>query len=321
MSHKGSLEFWPHRRAQRLLPRVRSWPETSEPAALSLVAFKAGMTHVGIIDDSQSPSKGQEVSRAATVLVFPKMFVYGAKFYKKGYLYRQSAAAVYDKTLSQKLGIRDSKNTNIEDAKKKLNEYSDVVALAFADPTPLEIGVKKMFRFEMPVGGKDLAGKLAFIEKWLGKEVKPSEALAAGELVDVVSVSKGKGWEGPVKRFGVAKRYHKSTGKIRHVGSLGAWHPAKVLFSVPQAGHLGFNYRTEINKRILKLGSVQEAASVTPKGGFLHFGVLKNDFMVLDGSVPGHSKRLVRIRKAIRSTAKPAAPKISYISLESKQGA
>ncbi len=318
---RGSLEYWPHRRAHKLLPRIRNWPQTNEPAMLSVLAFKAGMTHVGITDDSLSPSKGQEIIRAATIVVFPKLFIYGARFYKKGYLYRQSAGVVYDTMLAQKLGMKNAKSTDIEEAKKKLAEYDDVTALAFADTEGLGIGIKKMLRFETPVGGKNVADKLAFIEKLLGKEVKPNEIFNIGDFIDIISVSKGKGWEGPVRRFGVAKLYHKSTGKQRHVGSLGAWHPPKTLFTVPQAGHMGFNYRTEVNKRILKTGTVQDAESVTPKGGFLKYGVIKGDYLLLDGSIPGAAKRLMRIRKAMRPSKKVVAPKVSFISLTSKQGA
>jgi len=321
MAHRGSLEYWPHRRAQKLLPRVRNWPASAEPTIISLIAFKAGMTHVGITDDSLSPSKGQEITRAATVMVLPKLFLYGAKFYKKDYLYRQATGAVYDKTLAQRLGMKNAKSTNFEEAKKKASQYDDVTALVFADPEPLGIGIKKTLRFEMPVGGKDSAGKLAFIEKFIGKEIKLSEVLSAGDFIDVIAVSKGRGWEGPVHRFGVARQYHKSTGKIRHVGTLGAWHPPKVLFSVPMAGHLGFNYRTELNKRVLKIGTAQDAESVTPKGGFLHFGTIKNDYLLVDGSIPGPAKRLIRIRKALRASKKASAPKITFISLTSKQGA
>jgi large subunit ribosomal protein L3 len=321
MSHRGSLEFWPHRRAQRLLPRVRSWAAAAEPSVVSLIAFKAGMTHISMIDDSQSPTKGQEVVRAVTAVVLPKMFVYGARLYSKKYVYTQPAAEVYDKALAQKLGIKNTKAGSLDEAKKKAGEYSDVRALAFADPEPLGIGIKKAIRFEFPVGGKDTASKLAFVEKLIGKEIKPSEVIGNGDFVDVIGVSKGKGWEGPIHRFGASRQYHKATGKIRHISPLGAFSPGKVLFSVPQAGHKGFNYRTELNKRVLKVGTPQDAASATPSGGFLGFGTIRSDYLLLDGSVVGPAKRLLRIRKALRPHGKPIVPKITYISLESKQGA
>jgi large subunit ribosomal protein L3 len=318
---RGSLEYWPHRRAKKLLPRVRTWPVSASPAVPSMLAFKVGMTHIGIMDDSASPSKGQEIARPVTVLVFPKIFIYGARFYKKNYLYRQAAGSMCDKSMAQKLGMKSPKNTSLEDAKKRTNEYVDVTALAFADPKELEVGIKKQIRFEMPVGGKNVEEKFSFLEKNIGKEVKASELFAPGDFIDVMSISKGKGWQGPVKRFGVAKQRRKATGKVRHVGTLGPWHPPKVLFSVPQAGHMGFNYRTELNKRVMKLGSVQDAESVTPKGGFLNFGKIRGDYLLIDGSIPGPAKRLVRLRKSVRPKKKALAPRLTYISTSSKQGA
>jgi LSU ribosomal protein L3P len=57
------------------------------------------------------------------------------------------------------------------------------------------------------------------------------------------------------------------------------------------------------------------------KGGFLNYGIVKNEFIIVDGSIPGPAKRLVRIRKALRAKAKEQEPKLTYISTASKQGA
>jgi large subunit ribosomal protein L3 len=300
---------------------MRTSPRLAEPSFSSLLAFKVGMTHVGITDTSESPSKGQEIMRAATLVVFPRTFIYGARFYNRKYMYRQPATAVYDRVLAQRAGIKNAKNTNFESVRKRLGDFEDVAALAFADPTNLRIGIKHLVRFEVPIGGNKLEEKLSFLEKWLGKEVKPADVLSAGGFADVISISKGKGWAGVIKRFGVARQYHKSTGKIRHVGTLGPWHPPKVLFSVPMAGHMGYNYRTEFNKRILKMGSTQEAGAFTTRGGFIHFGNINGEFAVLDGSVPGPAKRLLRLRRAIRQTRKPGEQRLTFISTASKQGA
>lgn len=300
---------------------MRTWAVSDTPSFPSLLAFKAGMTHIGLIDDSDSPSKGQEIIRPVTALVFPKIFVYGARFYRKGYLYKEAAGSVYDKALALKLGMKAAKSTSTEEAKKNLKNYTDITILAFADPVGLNIGIKKQIRFEMPCGGKSIEEKFAFIESKLGKELKSTDVLAPGEFVDVIAVTKGKGWEGPIKRFHFPKQGHKATGKIRHVPILGSWHPAKVMFTAHLAGSLGFNYRTELNKKVMKLGSAQDANTVTPSGGFLHFGNIKGDYVLLNGSVPGPAKRLVRIRKALRSKGKVTVPKIAYISTASKQSA
>ncbi len=314
---RGSMEFWPHRRAKKQMPRVRTWPASAEPGFIGSVAFKAGMSHVMMMDDSESPSKGTEVARAVTVLEVPKVYIYGIRFYGINYLYTEPAAEAYDEALAKKVGIKKS-GAKLADLKAKASEFTDATALAFMDASNLGFGNKRVMRFEVHVGGKDTAEKAAFVEKWIGKEIKISDVLGAGDYVDVTSISKGKGWAGVIKRFGVARNVPKATGKIRHVGVLGPWHPAKVMFTVPHSGHMGYNYRTELNKRVLKIGTEKDVQAVNVKGGFLNYGVVKNDFIVLDGSIPGPSKRLLRFRKALRNAAPKKEPQINYISVAAK---
>ncbi len=297
---------------------MRSWPSVAEPSFLGFAAFKAGMTHVTMIDDSDSPAKGSEVSRAATLLEIPELHVYGIRLYTKKYEYKEPATDYIDQNLAKKLHIK-----NIKNSIEKLPDpstFTDATALVFIDPVNLGIANNRIKRMEIAVGGKSAKEKAEFIKGWIGKSVKVTDVLGAGDYIDVKSISTGKGWAGVVKRFGVATQGRKATGKRRHLGVMGAWHPAKVLYTVPHSGHMGYNYRTELNKRILKIGSVNDAKEVNVKGGFLNYGVIKNDYIMIDGSIPGPSKRFVRIRKALRSTHAKKEPKITYISLASKQG-
>ncbi|MGC8479471.1 MAG: 50S ribosomal protein L3 [Candidatus Micrarchaeia archaeon] len=316
---KGSLEYWPHRRAKRQMPRVRTFANQKDAALLGFVAFKAGMTHLLMIDDSESPAKGTEVSRAVTVLEIPKVYIYGIRSYKKGYIYKEIANEVYDAKLATNVGIKATKNTELSKIKSKSDALVDIAALAYLDAGSLSFGNKRIMRFEVPISGSDINTKLTYAESILGKEVKISDFIKPGEYIDITAISKGKGWAGVIKRFGVSRQYRKATGKVRHVGTLGAWHPPKVLFTVPHSGHKGYNYRTEINKRVIKVGSEKDVNTINIKGGFTNYGVLKNDFIVIDGSIPGSSKRLIRIRKAVRSTSKIKEPNVVYTSLESKQ--
>jgi large subunit ribosomal protein L3 len=318
---KGSLEFWPHRRAKRQMPRVRSWPTAAEQGFPGFVAFKAGMTHITMIDDTESPAKGTEVSRAVTIVEFPKVYLYGVRAYRKGYVYTEADSEVYDATLAKRVGINKTERTDINALKGKAEEYEKIDGLFFLDPTELGFGNKRVMRFEMPIDGRDNSERLEFASKWLGKEIRASDVLKTGDFVDITSITKGKGWAGVIKRFGVARQYRKATGKVRHVGVLGPWHPAKVMFSVPHSGHMGYNYRTEINKRILKMGAAPDAGAVNVSGGFPNFGSVRGDFMMLEGSIPGPSKRLLRIRKALRNKRHAKEPQITYVSLTSKQGA
>ena len=77
---------------------------------------------------------------------------------------------------------------------------------------------------------------------------------------------------------------------------------------------MGFHQRTEYNKQILLTGNDQ-SQSVTPKGGFDHFGVIPGDYIILKGSLPGPSKRPLTIRYPVRSNVdKIKEPKIIHIS-------
>ncbi|MGC8699715.1 MAG: 50S ribosomal protein L3 [Candidatus Micrarchaeia archaeon] len=316
---RGSLEFWPHRRAKRQLPRVRSWPKVAEPLPLGIVAYKVGMTHASVLDTSDS--RGGEAARAVTLLEMPKVYLYGIRFYKKEE-YKEPVLEIYSRELAPRVGIKNVKNgpEKLEEVKKDLSQYVDASALLFADPSNLGFGKKKISRFEIPVGGT-LEKKIEFLASNIGKEIKAKDVFKEGEIVDTTSITKGKGWAGVIKRFGVARQVRKATNKVRHVGTLGPWHPPKVLYTVPHAGHMGYNYRTELNKRILKIGTAEEAKNINVKGGFLNYGIIKNDFIIIDGSIPGPAKRLVRIRKALRARKNAGEVKLLYVSTSSKQGA
>jgi len=316
---RGSLEFWPHRRAKKLMPRVRHWPSSSAAVPLGIVGFKAGMTHIMHIDNSESPSKGMEVMAPVTIIEVPNITVYGVRFYSEdAYGYEKPVLEVFDKQVSTNVGIKNPKHTNLEEAAKA--DFSDLALLAYVNPDGVGFGIKKRMRFEVPLGGKK-EEKLEVAKKLLGKEVKLADVFKPGEFVDVTGITKGKGWQGPIKRFGVARQYHKATNKVRHIGTLGPWHPPKVLYTVPMAGHMGHNYRTELNKRIIKIGTASEANSINVAGGFPHYGEVKHDFIVVYGSVPGAPGMVLRIRKALRPTKPASETKVTYISTSSKIGA
>ncbi|MFW6305222.1 MAG: 50S ribosomal protein L3, partial [Candidatus Saliniplasma sp.] len=85
------------------------------------------------------------------------------------------------------------------------------------------------------------------------------------------------------------------------------------------AGQMGYHQRTELNKRVLKTG--EDGSEITPSGGFLKYGEVKNSYVLLHGTVPGPAKRLVLMRDQVRKTGvKVEEPNLTYISTESKQG-
>jgi large subunit ribosomal protein L3 len=302
------------------MPRVRSAPSLKEAVLTGIVAYKAGMTHLGVISDTEAPSKNMEVARACTILEVPKMEVYGIRLYgiHPNTKYEYTKQELHHKATAHKAGAKNLKTdeTKLEAIKAKLTEFSDASALVVAFPENTSTGQHHPMRFEVRVGGKTVEERFNLISGMLGKELKAADVFKPGEYVDLISISKGKGWQGPIKRFGVKRNAHKSTNKIRHGGPLGAFSPGKVFYTIPRAGQLGFNYRTEHNKRILKIGAAADAAQVNPIAGFKNYGMVASDYIVVDGTIPGSAKRLVRLRKSIRNknVAGIKEPKITYIS-------
>jgi large subunit ribosomal protein L3 len=296
---------------------VRNAPHNiKEQVPLNLVAYKVGMAHLTMTDDSESPSKNLEINTPCTILEIPQMEIYGARFYSRDINgYRKASMEIHHKELAKKLKQKTTKQdeSGLNAAREHLKDFEDITALCVAYPKSLSVGQRHHLKFESALGGT-LEEKLNFINSSLGKEIKITDVFKTGEYVDLTSITKGKGWQGPIKRFGVARLSHKATQKTRHVGTHGAFTPGKVLFTVPQAGQMGFNYRTEMNKRILKIGSTSEAAKINPKSGFTNYGNIKNDYVLVKGSVAGPSKRLIRIRKSQRNAKGIKEPKINFIS-------
>ncbi|MFN7990527.1 MAG: 50S ribosomal protein L3 [Candidatus Micrarchaeia archaeon] len=306
---RGSMAHRPRKRASSQNARVY-WQDSKDKRVLGFAGYKAGMTHVSYVDDSESPTKGQEIVSAATVVEVPPMMVYGIRCYKGN----DSAGDIVtadDKTLKL-IGVRKKL------AMKPVNEaeIDNVRLLAFAMPSKTKMGKKHIERMEIACGGKDAKEKLEYAKGMIGKEIRISDVFKNGEYVDVVTISIGKGWQGAVKRFGVSIQRRKATGKRRHVGTLGQWHPAYVLYTVPQAGQTGYHKRTELNKRILRIG--QKPEEVNPSNGFPEYGFVRNDFVLLRGSIPGPPKRLVKLRLAVRAPGAAKEVALGYVSLQPK---
>ena len=153
----------------------------------------------------------------------------------------------------------------------------------------------------------------------LGKEVRVSDVFQLGQNIDVSAITRGKGVEGPITRFGVKRKQHKSRKSVRAVGTLGPISPAVVMYTVPRQGQRGFHQRTEYNKRILMMSNIEKNAgdSVNPSGGFKHFGLVRGDYIVLKGTIAGVPKRLVKMRQPMRNFQKKILePKIQEVVVQ-----
>lgn len=179
------------------------------------------------------------------------------------------------------------------------------------------IGRKKPELFEVNISGKTNEEKLNFAKSLLEKDIKISEVFKEFQLVDVHAVTKGKGFQGPIKRFGVKTLQHKSEKTKRGVGCVGPWHPHKSNYRVPHAGQMGYHTRTECNKLVAKISN--DISKINPKSGFVRYGLIKSDYLLLKGSVPGSVKRPIIITEPARANKRSNQLQITYISQDSKQ--
>jgi len=161
------------------------------------------------------------------------------------------------------------------------------------------------------------------------------------DMIDCIGVTKGKGYEGVIARWGCAMLARKSHRGYRKVACIGAWHPPRVRFTVARAGQDGYHHRTEINKKIYligapakeeKTGKVNWNAStssdmteklITPVGGFPHYGEVRNHFVMIKGCVMGPKKRVITLRKSLVPQVRRSALEeitLKFIDTASKFG-
>lgn len=154
-------------------------------------------------------------------------------------------------------------------------------------------------------------------------------------MIDVLGVTKGHGFEGVTARWGTKKLPRKTHRGLRKIGCIGAWHPARVCSTVPRAGQDGYHHRTEMNKKIYRIGTTAAletsatteyditAKSITPMGGFPHYGEINNDFIMIKGCCPGVKKRVLTLRKTLVPQVRRSALEnitLKFIDTSSKFG-
>ncbi len=307
--HRGSLAYLPRGRAKSMEARIRAWPKinSDEPKILGYAGFKAGCVQLVSIDDREkTPNHGKQLVSLGTVIVTPPNLIAGIRCYSKDTNGKHVHSDFYAKNLPKNIShIVKSKD------KKTIPEYSDsdfkkiieVYGLIAVIPKNAGLEQKKPYLFEVLVSGGDSKKQFEFMKELLGKEIKINQVFEAGSAVDTAAITKGKGWEGPITRWGVKKKQHKSRKSVREVGSLGPISPQYVMYTVPRAGQRGLHQRVEYNKKIMIMDNTENIKyEINPKGGFKHFGNVNGDFIVLRGSVPGTYKRLIKLRTQIRNS-------------------
>jgi large subunit ribosomal protein L3 len=325
---KGSLGFGPRVRASSEVPRLKTWPEDDgQPGLQGFAGYKAGMSHVVMVNDEpNSPREGMEETVPVTVVETPPMRAVALRAYEDTPYGLRPLTEVwtdeFHEDLDRTIDLPEDAGQEqlIRDA-LEAGDLGDVRLITHTVPSVTSVPKKKPDVMETRVGGGSLDERLDFAFDLVedGGEHSVSDVFRAGEFADVAGITKGKGTQGPVKRWGVQKRKgkHYRQGWKRRIGNLGPWNPSRVRSTVPQQGQTGYHQRTELNKRLVALGD----ESVTPDGGFVNYGEVDGEYALVKGSVPGPNKRLVRFRPAVRPSEKPRLdPEVRYVSTESNQG-
>lgn len=307
---KGTLQYWPRKRTRRFYTRIRTWAATESLKFLGFAGYKVGMTHI-IAKSQKNPDPR---SNPATIIECPPLKPLSLRFYKKTPYGLVLATEVYasklDKELAKKIRLPKKQNTSLD--KINIDDYYDIRLQVYTQPRLTSLEKKKPEIFEIGISGKSLKERFEYAKSFLDKEIKVTDVFKDGQFIDVHSVTKGKGFAGTIKRWGASLRQKKSE-KGKRSAVLGSFTPGKVMWGALQTGNLGLGARTEYNKQLLQINTNNQP--FLPNGGFSHYGAIKNDYILLKGSVPGSTKRLIRLVDALRN--KQVIPlEINYVDIK-----
>lgn len=313
------MQYWPRKRSRRPTPRVRSSPESKEAKITGFAGYKAGMTHITYIDeDKNSISKNDEVVTPVTIIECPPVMPFSVRFYKNeadgNRIVKEVSIQTKNKDLKKRLRVPKTKEADL----KEVPEHDEVRLLVSTQPKLAGFGKKKPDVFEVVVGGNKEA-QLEYAKANLGKEIPVKDIFNEGDIIDLHGITKGKGYQGPVKRFGVKIQRPKKEKIKRGPGARsGGWtSQGHMMYRVATAGQMGYHQRKECNKQIVKIS--ENPKEVNPKGGLVNYGQVKSTFMLVTGSVMGPKKRFIRLSPASRNHINRTQIVPNYISTESKQ--
>ena len=373
MSHRkfehprqGSLAYLPKRRTRHHRGRVRSFPKDDASKPVHLTAFmgyKAGMTHVVKYQERREGKKTikKDVVHSVSVVECPAMKVIGMvgyveaprglrtlstvfaqnldndvkrRFYKN---WMQAKKKAFSKYVDRKYKDTNAKTHYTRDL-ARITKYASVVRVLCATQIrKLGFRQHKAHIMEIQLNGGSVADKVKWAQDKFEQEVRVGEVFENSECLDVIGVTRGKGTCGVIKRFGVSRLNRKTHRGLRKVACIGAWHPSAVKWTVARRGQLGYHSRTELNKKVYRIGAgaiggvtnnaTTEADAVekniTPMGGFPHYGEVNEDFVLIKGGIAGSKKRPVTLRKSIFPTVKSWMTEqvdVKFIDTASKHG-
>ena len=172
----------------------------------------------------------------------------------------------------------------VTQVKSKERDGYDSVQLGFVDKSDKHVNNAELGHYKKAKTDpkKNLSEFKGFEEVLKIGDKLTVDHFEEGEYVDVSGLSKGKGFQGVVKRHGfagVGQATHGQHNRLRAPGSIGAAsYPARVFKGMKMAGRMGNEKITIQNLKVLKV-------------------VSEKNLLVLKGSIPGHKNSIVVIRK------------------------
>jgi len=252
------------------------------------------------------------------------------RWYKNWYRAKKKAFTKHNKQFVDGKG-----KENMDREITRIKKYCKVVrVIAHTQVSKLSLRLRKAHIMEIQVNGGTVPQKVDFAVDLLEKKVSVDKVFEESEMIDCMAATKGRGFEGVTTRWGTRRLPRKTHKGLRKVACIGAWHPANVRYSVPRAGQNGYHHRTDVNKKIYRLGQGSDPKNattefdltekkITPLGGFPHYGSVRDDFVMIKGSCPGVVKRPITLRKSLLiQTSRAHTEKISlkFIDTSSKFG-
>lgn len=367
MSHRkfeaprsGSLGFLPKKRTCHHKGKVKSFPKDDATKPCHFTAFmgyKAGMTHIqrDVVKPGSKLNK-KEIVEAVSIIEAPPMVVVGFVGYVETPRGLRALTAVWAAHLSdecrrrfyrnwytskkkafKKYAVRFEKGNNMQAEIDRAKKHCQFIrALCHTQIGKIKLRQRRAHLMEIQINGGSVPDKVDFCTKLFEQQVPIKDVFNQNEMIDVIGTTKGHGNEGVTARWGVSRLPRKTHRGLRKVACIGAWHPARVQFQVPRAGQRGYFHRTEINKKIYRIGKSYEEDKtgamtdndltekhITPMGGFPHYGQINEDWLMIKGGVVGHKKRVLTLRKSLLvQTKRSALEEISlkFIDTSSKFG-
>jgi large subunit ribosomal protein L3e len=327
------------------------------------MGYKAGCTHIlREVFKPGSKNHKKEVTENVTIIETPPMIVVGLvgyvqtprglrtlttvwaqhlsetvkrRFYKNWYRAKRKA---FDRYAER---VASAQNKDVDRELNRMKKYCGVIrVLAHTQIRKVGLRQKKAHLMEIQINGGTTAEKVQWGYELFERKIPVNSVFGQDEMLDTIGVTRGKGFEGVIQRWGTATLPRKSHRGLRKVACIGAWHPERVRYTVARAGQHGYHHRTEMNKKVYRIcpAALPEGGkftpnattafdltqkAITPMGGFPHYGVVNEDCVMLKGSVVGPKKRVITLRKSLVPQFRRAAIEainLKFIDTSSKFG-